>query len=366
MNIRNVSIKDYEKIKILLKRHNMNMIDFKRCVNLWKKNPSLKNNKIKWIKGWVIEKNKKVVGHIGHFPMQYFLNKKPYLCSVLYGWAVDEQFRSLSIVLLKRYFSQTNVDFFLATNLNETSSKIMKMIKVKEVPTKSLNYSLVIALNLQSVIKVFFRNISFPFKKFILNIFSFFLLLFLKKKLNSWKNKFSPKNIVKHNEFDGKFDILWKKIKSFQKNKLLFRRDKNWLKWHLNYFIKNRKAWIYLSIKNRKINGYSICIEKNNLKTGIKSALLIDLITLKEPNKTSKNLIGANITEAKRRNCDIFEFRGFDNEKISSMNFFNPFKKKLLNNPFCYKPNNKKLNKLLTQTKYWYPSYLDGDAIVDL
>ena len=43
MKIRNVSIKDYEKIKILLKRHNMNMIDFKRWVNLWKKNPSLKN-----------------------------------------------------------------------------------------------------------------------------------------------------------------------------------------------------------------------------------------------------------------------------------------------------------------------------------
>ena len=134
----------------------------------------------------------------------------------------------------------------------------------------------------------------------------------------------------------------------------------------MDYFIRSKKAWIYLSIKNRKINGYSICIEKNNLKTGIKSALLIDLITLKEPNKTSVNLIGTNIAEAKRRNCDIFEFRGFDNEKISYMNSFDPFKKKLLNNPFCYKPNNKKLNKLLTQSKYWCPSYLDGDAIVDL
>ena len=140
MKIRNVSIKDYEKIKILLKRHNMNMIDFKRWVNLWKKNPSLKNNKIKWIKGWVIEKNNKVVGHVGHFPMQYILNKKSYICSVIYGWAVDEQFRSLSILLLKRYFSQKNVDLFLATNLNETSSKIMKMLKVKEVPIKKFKF----------------------------------------------------------------------------------------------------------------------------------------------------------------------------------------------------------------------------------
>ena len=67
--------------------------------------------------------------------MQYFLNKKPYLCSVIYGWAVDEQFRSLSIILLKRYFSQTYVDLFLATNLNETSSKIMKMLKWKPKTT---------------------------------------------------------------------------------------------------------------------------------------------------------------------------------------------------------------------------------------
>ena len=366
MKIRNVSIKDYEKIKILLKRHNMNMIDFKRWINLWKKNPSLKNNKIKWIKGWVIEKNNKVVGHVGHFPMEYTLNKKSYLCSVIYGWAVDEQFRSLSILLLKKYFSQKNVDLFLATNLNETSSKIMKMLKVKEVPTKSLNYSLVIALNLQKVIKGFFTNIQFPLKKLILSIFSPFVLIFLKKKLNSWKNKFSTGNIVKQNEIDGKFDLVWKKIEGSQKNKLLFRRDKKWLKWHLNYFIKKRKAWIYFSIKNKKINGYSICIEKNNLKTGIKSALLIDLNAFKESHKTSINLIGANIMEAKRRNCDIFEFRGFDDKKISYMNSFDPFKKKLLNNPFCYKTNNKKLNKLLAQSKYWCPSYLDGDAIVDL
>ena len=134
----------------------------------------------------------------------------------------------------------------------------------------------------------------------------------------------------------------------------------------VNHFIKKRKAWIYFSIKNKKINGYSICIDKNNLKTGIKSALLIDLNAFKDSDKTSKNLIGANIMEAKRRNCDIFEFRGFDSEKISYMNYFDPFKKKLLNNPFCYKTNNKKLNKLLAQSKYWCPSYLDGDAIVDL
>ena len=53
-------------------------------------------NKKKWAKGWIIEKNQKVVGHVGNFPMNYFLNKKAYVCAVLNGWVVDKKFRSHS------------------------------------------------------------------------------------------------------------------------------------------------------------------------------------------------------------------------------------------------------------------------------
>ena len=77
-------------------------------------------------------------------------------------------------------------------------------------------------------------------------------------------------------------------------------------------------------------------------------------------------MIGANIGEAKRRNCDIFEFRGFDKKRREYMKFFKPFEKKLLLNPFYYKSRDKKLGKLLTDHHYWNPSYIDGDAIVSL
>ena len=240
------------------------------------------------------------------------------------------------------------------------------MFKVKEVPVKSLNYSLIIVLNLKNIINYSFKKKSFPLKNLFLNLFTFFLLLLFGRKINQWKNKFSTKNIFLCEKIDERFNILWNKIKNSQKNILLFCRNKNWLKWQLDYFIKNKKTWIYLNIENKKINGYSICIEKNNLKTGIKSALLIDLITFEKSKKISEDLIGANIAEAKKRNCDIFEFRGFNNEKISYMKFFNPFRKNLLNNPFCYKSNNKKLDKMLHQSKYWCPSYLDADAIIGI
>ena len=45
------------------------------------------------------------------------------------------------------------------------------------------------------------------------------------------------------------------------------------------------------------------------------------------------------------------------------MNFFNPFKKNLSHNPFYYKSNNNKLNKMIKEENCWYPTYMDGDAI---
>ena len=79
MILRTVSIKDYKKIKNLFNRNNLEIISFNRWKNLWQRNPILKNKK-KWIKGWVIEENKKIVGHFGSFPTKYLLKNKSYLC----------------------------------------------------------------------------------------------------------------------------------------------------------------------------------------------------------------------------------------------------------------------------------------------
>ena len=59
MILREVSHKDYKKIKELFKRNNLNMISRGRWKNLWLKNPILKKKKKKWVKGRIIQKKKK-------------------------------------------------------------------------------------------------------------------------------------------------------------------------------------------------------------------------------------------------------------------------------------------------------------------
>ena len=119
MILRKVLIKDYKKIKKLFEKNKLSMISNERWKNIWLKNPILKNNK-KWIKGWVIEENKKIVGHFGSYPTQYFFKNKSYICSVLHGWVVDKKFRSFSPLLLNKLFMDKKADFFLCTTANPT------------------------------------------------------------------------------------------------------------------------------------------------------------------------------------------------------------------------------------------------------
>ena len=232
------------------------------------------------------------------------------------------------------------------------------------MPVETLNYSYFIILNLKNTLKYFFDKNFFPFKNLIANLISIPLFFLLKKKINFWENKFINQNIVQCKKIDFRFNYLWNNIKQANKKTLLLQRDKNFLEWHLGHFLENNQAWIFLHIKNKRINGYAICIQNNDDKI-FKRAYLVDLISIDKKNEILTSLIGVCINEAKKRKCDIFEFRGFNGSKLGNIKSFKPFEKKLSFNPFYYKSNNKKLNKILNKSSHWSPSYIDGDVIVN-
>ena len=337
------------------------MISNERWINLWKKNPAVKNNFL-FLKGWVLEEEKKIVGHIGTFPTQYTLKSKNYNCAIIHNWVVDKKYRYQSAALMQKTFHARGVDFYLSTSTNKKAGDLMKALNSKQVPVDGLGSSLFIILNLKNFINFILKKNNFIFKNLLVIVLTSFFNFFLIKKINDWVGKFSSKNIIKSKKIDKKFNYIWNKTKKIYSHMLLLKRDKKWLEWNLNYFIKKNKVWIFCSKEKKKINGYAVCIETED-SSHFKRAYLIDLISLKKNKEITINLIGSCIEEAKKRNCDIFEFRGFDKKTRINMNFFNPFKKNLSHNPFYYKSNNKRLSALIKEENCWYPTYMDGDAI---
>ena len=115
---------------------------------------------------------------------------------------------------------------------------------------------------------------------------------------------------------------------------------------------------------SEQLQRLSNCIENKNANDGLKRAFMIDLISFNQNKEVTINLVGSCIKEAKKRNCDVIEFRGFSQSIRSNINFFKPFIKKIKDNPFYYKSNNIKLKKILNKSYKLTPTYLDGDSIV--
>ena len=158
-------IKDYNKIKSLFKRNNLNFMSKDTWLN-FRNNPFLKENK-KIDLGWKFESGNKIVGHIGYYPTIYRYNSKKIICSILHGWAVDEKYRSISVILLKKYLNQKGKDLFLGTTFNSHTGQIMESLGINQVPIEGLDKSSILILNPKNFLEMYFQK-----KKYYLKAFS--------------------------------------------------------------------------------------------------------------------------------------------------------------------------------------------------
>jgi hypothetical protein len=357
--IRKVKIQDFKNLKSLFLRNAHKFMSKETWYNLWI-NPAIKMNKSSSL-GWVYEINGKIIGHIGNYSTRYFVKKKKITCSVLHGWIVDKKYRAISINLLKKYLTQKNQDFFLGTTTNKKAGKIMKLFDFNQVPVTGLNYSSIIILNLKKFLEFFFYKKKFFLKKFILFILCKILSVLLIKNLNNWKKNTIPIHIKKIFKFDNTFNIFIKKYIKENKNLIELNRESKWNNWLMHKKITSKKIWVFKSVKNNKIIGYSACLIDR--KDKFKYAQLLDVLVLKNNDQVYKDLMIANIKEAYKRNCEYFEYRNSSNAKQEILKFFSSIRIKLKHNTFYYKSNNDKIKNFLNNKNNWNPSSLDGDIL---
>jgi len=364
MHIREVNFEDYIKIKSLVNRYNLQIYDKLNWEKMWKENPYLKKNNIKWCPGWIIEDGANIVGHIGNLPTQYYYNSIPYNGSIICCWVVDEKYRYHSIKLVHKYMSQKNIDFYIGTTANLKTANTLTAFGWKKMPVKNYNEKLYIILNLRKVIDSYLKKKKISISTLINNIIFYLSYIIFFNKINFWK-KFETKNqVFVYNKFNSKFDNFWDKLKKNNKNTFMLNRSSEWINWHLNHQFENNKTLIITEEQNGQIIGYSVCLFKNIDNINLKKATLLDLVSLNNNHETYFNLLLHSIKESKKKDCHLFEIVGFNNEKREIMNSIKPFVRK---NPFCpfyFKSNNSKLNEILLNKNSWDPSELDGDSII--
>ena len=294
-------------------------------------------------------------------------------------------------------------DVFRADKPKLSSDRQFKQAGVEIIGSKNLLADLeIINLTLDSLKKINFKKISLDVNVPIIleKIFDDFKISSTKRI--SLRKLVAKKNIKEIYNFDVKLfntlkeiidssGPLKKNIKKIQKIKLgsnakkiikdfmkicSFLTKKNYDEYKISVDLLDHRGFEYYTGITFSIfclnSSKEVCRGGRYLTSKDKDAVgstffLNQFLQFKNISKNNKKRILVSYNSMFDKNLPELRKKGWVTiQNIDEKNDKKLFKKKLLNNPFCYKPNNKKLNKLLAQSKYWYPSYLDGDAIVDL
>ena len=212
MNIREIKFNDYKKISELVYSNNLHIYNYKYWQDLWLLNPYYKNINNKWVKGWVLEHKNQIVGFLGNFPMVYSFLGKDYIVAVATCWVTGKEYRNYSLLLMKAYFNQKNIDLFLSSTANETASAVFKAFQGNNINFKEYKENLLFIFNYYNIIKNFKIAKKIKFIFFLIKP----IIIFFKIIINFFYSAMTmdlDNNIKIYKSFNHEFDFLWNNIK---------------------------------------------------------------------------------------------------------------------------------------------------------
>ena len=159
--------------------------------------------------------------------MVYNFLGKEYIVAVATCWVTDEKYRNYSMLLMKAYFEQKNIDVFLSSTANLTASIVYKAFKGQNINFKEYKENLLFIFNYYNVIKhlKIFKRIKFVLFliKPIVNLFNSIINFYYFILVRNIEN-----NIIIYESFNDDFDLLWDELQNNKKT-FNFKRNSEWL-----------------------------------------------------------------------------------------------------------------------------------------
>ena len=228
VTVREAHWHDYEAIISLgmrygLYRHPMPYEDWQK---LWIANPLVLEKGMLWPIGWVLENESGgIVGYLGNIPMGYELAGRQVVAAAGSSWVVESEYRSNSLLLLSKFFSQPAVDLFLNTTASSAAGAAFVGFRSKKVPAPEYDQIFLAITGYRGFGQAFFRKHQWPLPQCLGGAtgFCFWLASLLTGRLK----RLSPPRqfrISTEVNFDGRFDNFWQQLKQ-QRQKLFFIRN---------------------------------------------------------------------------------------------------------------------------------------------
>jgi hypothetical protein len=360
---REASFDDHSQIAALLSKYGLAQKSFAEWQHFWVNNPAYLEFRRELPIGWVLETaDDRIVGYLGNIPLFYEFEGQRRLACVAHAWTVDAQYRTYSLQLLDRYFSQRTVELFLNATVGPVAAEPFAVFQSLPVPVGRWDRSSFWITNYRGFVAGWLTMKGWAFAKPASYLFS--IASFAKQALSFRMpgDAWSDLRLQECHEFDNRFDQFWDALRNSNPRVLLGVRSRDTLGWHFKYALAKKEAWIVASGDSSAINAYAVFLRYDNSAYGLKRMRLVDFQTLKATPAALIPMVRWALEKCRREQIDSLECIGFHPDKQNLITAIAPYQRKLPSWLYFYKTRDKSLADKLKDPAVWDPSQFDGDA----
>jgi hypothetical protein len=363
VTIRQARFEDYPQISALQAKYKFPRRSFSQWKHLWANNPAYLQSRGKFPIGWVLEREDgQLAGYLGNIPLFYEFGGQRVFTSVAHAWVVDSEYRSYSLLLLDRYFSQPSVELFLNATVGPDAFDAFATFNSLPVPTGSWDRASFWITNCRGFTACWLAMKEVAFAKPLSYLVS--AAPFIKQKFWTAKLPLVSTRLDLHEcvLIDDRFDEFWSKLKRSNPNVLFGVRSREILQWHYQQALSQNRAWLVTANAGGVMKAYAIFFRHDNEILHLKRMRLVDFQTLDNDPALLTQILDWGLTRCRREGIDMLESIGLAADKGELISKGAPFNRKLPCWLYFYNARERCLADKLADPRAWEPSQFDGDA----
>jgi 3-oxoacyl-(acyl-carrier-protein) synthase len=358
VEIREASLAEYEKIAALIYRNGLDTKTREEWEHLWIHNPVYKRVQ-DWPIGWVVQDGAEIVGFLGNIPVSYHFRGREILASSLHAFSLDISHRGHGLVLLNRLLeSPPEVEYFVGTTANASSSKVLDRLGIGRVPVGDWENSAFWITNYDGFVTSV--AVKKGWSESLAGPASMALKSYDKLLKASWPSQ--NHRLSRQAGFDERFDVFWQELQQAYPNRFLATRSREVLDWHFKFSLNQNRAWIVTHEVGSRILAYAIFHRQDHREINLKRVRLVDCQTLPESGDALPSLLAWGLEECRAQGVHMLEAFGFREDKQQAINRFAPRRRKLPSWTYFHKTSSPALQQEMQDPQIWDPSQFDGDA----
>jgi len=360
--IREARFEDYPRISVLESRYGLNPKTYEEWKDLWLGNP-LYHKLSRWPIGWVCENaDGEIVGSVANIPLAYEFEGRPLVAATSRALVMDSAYRSHSVWLLSKFFSQSDVDLFVNTTVTAKAARLQEAFRALRVPLGAWDRSAFWVTNYRAF------TASLMARKGMAGMagltYPLSAGLFVRDSL-AGKALWARRNGVRPqfcNHFDERFDVFWERMRTQRAHHLLATRSRQVLDWHFRHSLASNKAWLLTVNKGDELSAYAILCRQDNPSYELQRMRLIDFQALAGQNELLRPIVAHALERCHDEGVHMLEAMGFSAEKQRVIDSTAPHYRELGAWRYFYKAKNEQLAHRLRDPEVWDPCCFDGDA----